>query len=79
MIGGKIIVTRDFDVLRENFNKIEIYYFHLITLFAVTFRKFSWFKSILKLLQNIDKFVLSFLHYLRKRAWQVVIIESEPK
>jgi len=70
---------KDFDVLRENFNKIGIHYFHLTTLFAVPLRKFSCFKSILKLFQNIDKFIFSFLLFLRKQAWQVVIIVSEPK
>ncbi len=53
--------------------------YHLITLSIVTSRKFSWFKFILKLLQNIDKFIFSLLPFLRKQAWQVVIIESEPK
>lgn len=72
-------LIKDFELLSKNFNKIEINYFHLTTLFAVPFRKFPLFKSILKIFQNFDKFLFKFLPFLRKQAWQVVIIASEPK
>ena len=71
-------LMKDFNILKQNFKKVEIHYFHLTTLFAVPFRKTLWFKSILRLFQSIDRFLFNFLPFLRKQAWQVVIIVSEP-
>ncbi len=64
--------------LKKNFKKLEINYFHFTTLFAVPIRNSVFFTPLLNAFGKIDKFLFS-LPFLRKYAWQVVLILSDPE
>jgi ubiquinone/menaquinone biosynthesis C-methylase UbiE len=72
-------VVDDFKILKNSFDNVEIEYFHLVTLFAVPFRNFRAFNTILKIFQNIDRLLFKLFPFIRKQAWQIVITASEPK
>lgn len=62
---------------KKYFNKIEVRFFHLSALAAVPFRKFFFFNSLLRSLDQIDSFLLR-LPVISKMAWVAVIVYSEP-
>jgi ubiquinone/menaquinone biosynthesis C-methylase UbiE len=69
--------TKDLSLLTQYFGKVEIKYYHLTTLAAVMFRKSSFFLSLLKSLESIDRLLFK-IPFIRRQAWQVVITLSEP-
>lgn len=73
-----IMRRKDFAKASRYFNKIEMHFYHLFTLFAVPFRKTPFFKPLLSLLEKIDSFILR-LPFVKWQAWQVVFVLSEPK
>jgi ubiquinone/menaquinone biosynthesis C-methylase UbiE len=68
----------DLDLLKNYFNKVNIHYFHLITLLSVPFREYKLFDSLLKILNKIDSYLFRFTFF-KKNAWIIVIELSEPK
>lgn len=73
-----IMCKKDFQVAEKYFNKIELHFFHLFTLFAVPFRKLPFFGVLLTVFEKIDDWLLR-LPFVKWQAWQVVFILSEPK
>lgn len=73
-----IMRKKDFEMAQKYFGKVEMHFFHLFTLLAVPFRKFSGFPFFLRLLEGIDSVLLKFPG-IKWWAWQVVFILSEPK
>ena len=64
---------------KKYFNKIDLNFFHLISLLAVPLRKYPiLFNPLLAVLDGIDKAVLS-VPLLRWWAWQCLFIMSKPK
>ena len=64
---------KDLSILNNYFNDVEIYFYHLFTLFAVPFRKMSFFNNLLSFLEKLDQTTFKFLPFLKKQAWQIVI------
>ncbi len=72
-----IFKMKDLEMAEEYFNKIEVYYFHLISWVAFPFLGFAGGKALLKFFEFIDKILLK-LRFLRKYAFKVVFVFSNP-
>ena len=68
------LIQRDFQILKSYFQKVELNYFHLCTIFAVPFRKTKIFNLLSTALNKLDQFLFKTLPGISKYAWQVVII-----
>lgn len=73
-----IFQIKDLEKAKNYFNKIEVHYFHLISWLSFPFLRFPGGKLFLKLLELIDKILLK-LPFLRKYAFKVVFVFSQPK
>ncbi|MDI6602621.1 MAG: methyltransferase domain-containing protein [Patescibacteria group bacterium] len=73
-----IFRMEDLEKAKNYFNKIEVYYFHLISWLAFPFLNLPGGKLLLKSLEFIDKILLK-LPFLRKSAFKVVFVFSQPK
>ena len=71
------LIRKDLRMLKEYFNKVEIKYFSLLTLFAVPFRKRLFFKPLYNFLSTLDKFIFK-IPYLKEWAWVAVIHVQNP-
>lgn len=75
--SGHILKNKDLREAKKYFNKVEVYYFHLISWLAFPFLNLPGGKAFLKLLEFIDKILLR-LTFLRKYAFKVVFVFSGP-
>ena len=73
-----ILRRKDFRVFNDYFNKVEMHFFHLMTLFAVPLRRTGMFYPALGCLELADDVLLK-LPGLKWQAWQTVFVLSEPK
>lgn len=63
---------------RQYFGSIEVHYFHLLSLFALPFSKFSWGVFLFKMLDRLDSYLLK-IPFLQPLAFKIVFIFSRPK
>lgn len=63
----------------EHFNKIETYFFHLVSWLAFPFLNFPEGKILLKLLEKIDHFLVFLFPFLKKYSFKIVFIFYQPK
>ena len=73
-----ILKNKDLNEVKKHFNQVEVYYFHLISCLAFPFIYLPGGKTLLKLLEFIDKILLK-LPFLKKYAFKIVFVFSEPK
>ena len=73
-----IFRVEDLKKVKDYFDKVEVYYFHLVSWLAFPFLNLPGGKLLLKLLEFIDKILLR-LPLLRKYAFKVVFVFSQPK
>ena len=66
------LLTEDLAVLSQSFQKVELRFFHLISLFAVPLRKLPGFSAAVRFLDRIDQLLFR-LPILRRQAWIVVV------
>jgi ubiquinone/menaquinone biosynthesis C-methylase UbiE len=71
------LLGRDLEIFHQYFNKVEIHYFYLTSLFASILVGTSLFRKSLYLLEQIDGILLN-LPLVRLQAWQVLIKLSSP-
>jgi len=71
--AGHIFQIKDLREAKKYFNKVEVYYFHLVSWPAFPFLNLLGGKLLLKSLEFIDK-ILLWLPFLRKYAFKVVFI-----
>jgi len=64
--------------LKAHFSNVEVLMFHLFTLLAVPFRKFPGFQLLVRLLATADRGLFFLLPFLRRYAWKVVLVLSNP-
>lgn len=69
---------KDADLARKYFKKVELRFYHLFSLAAVLFRNTPLFKPLLTFTEKIDNAVLK-LPLIKRQAWQIVFVLSEPK
>lgn len=68
----------DIKLAHQFFNKVETKYFFLATLACSPFRKYKFFKGLVRFCDGIDTILFSVFPFLRKHAWMVVISMSDP-
>jgi len=68
----------DLKKAKDYFDGVEVYYFHLVSWLAFPFLNLPGGKLLLKLLEFIDKILLK-VPFLRKYAFKVVFVFSQPK
>lgn len=73
-----ILKMEDLKKAEQYFNKIETHFFHLISWIAFPFLNLPGAKFLLKLFEKLDKLLFS-IPFLRKYAFKVVFVFSEPK
>ncbi|MFA5386567.1 MAG: class I SAM-dependent methyltransferase [Candidatus Paceibacterota bacterium] len=73
-----ILKIDNLEEAKKYFNKIEVYYFHLISWLAFPFLNLAWGKALLKLLESIDRVLLK-IPFFEKYVFKVVFVFSEPK
>jgi SAM-dependent methyltransferase len=73
------LMMADFRVAEKYFRRIEIRYFHLLSLGAFIFRRARWFQPLVRQLDRIDQNVFCWFPFMRKHAWAAAIILGEPK
>ncbi len=61
------------------FNKIEAYFFHLISWAAFPFLGLPGGKTLLKILESLDQFLLLIFPFLKRYSFKIVFIFSQPK
>jgi SAM-dependent methyltransferase len=71
------LLTGDLERARAHFGRVGLRHFHLLTLFAVPFRRLPGFGALLGALNAADR-ALFRIRPLRKHAWTVVITLSMP-
>jgi len=76
--ASHIFQIKDFELVKNYFNKIEIKYFHLISWAAFPFLSLPGGKILLNFLEIIDRGLLK-ITFLRKYAFKVVFIFSLPR
>ena len=76
--AGHILRMEDLEKAKEYFNKVKVHYFHLISWAAFPFLGFPGGKILLKALEFVDNILLK-IPFLRKYAFKVVFIFSQPK
>jgi len=73
-----ILKMEDIGIAKKYFKNTETYFFNLVTLLRIPFQRLPRFNSIEKFLEMLDLFLLN-KTFLRKYAFKVVFIFSEPK
>lgn len=72
------LLMMDIELLREYFSLVDVRYSNLFSLAAVPFHSTRIFRWAVGTLELLDKFVFKLLPFMRKYAWTVVIIVSQP-
>jgi ubiquinone/menaquinone biosynthesis C-methylase UbiE len=73
-----VLKMKDIEMAKKYFEKREIHFFYLLTPFLFFFQRIPGFKYILSFFETIDKILLK-ISFLRKYAFRVVFIFSQPK
>jgi len=74
----KPLTNEDLAKFSKYFQNVSITYFYLTTLFTVPFSRQSFFKSLVRFFNFIDKQLFK-IKFVRKYAWQIVIEVSNPR
>lgn len=73
------LLMSDIAMAGEYFGRAEAHYFALTTFAAIPLRGSRSFTRLLHALERFDGFLFRWLPWLRRHAWQVVLVLSEPK
>ena len=73
------LVMSDFEVAKRYFDRVDIEFFHLTSLFAVPFRRFSFFPHVLATLDRLDRGVFTALPFSRKYSWIAIVSFRDPR
>jgi len=76
--ASHIVTKREIEILRQSFGQVEVYYFHLISLFAFPFLSLPGGKFVLELAQLLDKLVFA-IPLFRTYAFKVVFVARDVK
>jgi len=74
---SNILKMEDVEMAKQYFKKTEIYFYHLLDLIAIPLQKFLG-HNIIGFLEQMDRILLK-INFLRKYAFKVVFIFSQPK
>jgi SAM-dependent methyltransferase len=70
-------VTKDFDLMRTMFTRVDVNYFHLSSLSLVPFSKSEAMVKLAKYFDAIDRGIFRFFPPARKHAWSFVLVVTK--
>ena len=73
------LLMRDLKMAEEYFGKVEAHYFHLGGLAATPFVGRKLFDPVLKTLDAADQMIFKVAPFMKKHAWAVVLVFSQPR
>lgn len=73
------LMMSDLKMAEEYFGKVEAHYFHLGSLAAAPLVGKKMFDPALNVLDGVDRALFKVLPFMRKHAWAVVLVFSEPR
>ena len=73
------LLVSDLELGKEYFDEVEVRYFILSTFLAIPLRRWKNFVPTIVKLEALDRFLFRHLPWLRKHAWQVILVLSKPK
>jgi len=76
--ASHIITQKEIEILQQQFSKVEVHYFHLVSLFVFPFLSLPGANFVLQFAQRIDTILFS-LPFLRKYAFKVVFVCTNVK
>ena len=76
--ASHIVRQKELTLLKQHFGGCEVFYFHLVSLFAFPFVNLPGGRFVLELAEQIDKMLLHF-SFLQKYAFKVVFVCKNPK
>jgi SAM-dependent methyltransferase len=71
-------VMQDLDLAKRFFNRLDVRYYYLTTLFAAPFARSAIGQRVVRAANTVDKALFAVLPWLRRYAWFVVMEMSEP-
>jgi len=71
--------VEDIKTAERYFKNVSVRYYYLFSLCAVPFRNMFYFKKLLRLCEIMDRAVFTVMPFMRRFAWQVLIILSAPR
>ncbi len=72
------LTQKEMKLFGKYFGKVEIKYYYLLTLLTVPFYKWKIFYTLVNIADSLDKVIFK-MRFMKKFAWQVVIVLKEPK
>jgi SAM-dependent methyltransferase len=73
------LLINDIELLNNFFGEVDTHFFHLTSLIAIPFQRFSFFQTLLLKLELLDRRIFQYFPFFQKYGWVVVIIVSRPK
>lgn len=70
--------TRDIDLAKKYFKKVEVEYYNLLSISSIVFRNWKSYPSILAFANRIDQILFTILPFTKKWAWMVILKLSLP-
>jgi SAM-dependent methyltransferase len=61
------------------FGGINTQFFHILSFLGIPFRNLELFPTLLRILINFDKTIMSWIPFVRRYSWSVILYLSEPK
>lgn len=77
--ANHIMKNKDLELAKDFFGKIEVYYFHFVSWIAFPFLNLPGGRFLLKLLEEIDKFLLFIFPFFKKYCFKIVFVFSKPR
>ena len=68
----------DIERAKSYFDDLKVEYFHILTLLAVPLRKLPFFDRLINCLHSADQVLMTFMPFMRRFAWMVVIVLRKP-
>lgn len=76
--ASHIITQKEIEVLQQQFEEVEVHYFHLVSLFVFPFLRLPGSNFVLQFAERIDTALFSF-PFLQKYAFKAVFICKNPR
>lgn len=73
------LLLDDLKMLEAYFCNVDIRFFHLSSLLATPFHSATFFLTLLRCFDRIDRFLFRCLPYLKRHAWTAALVMEKPK
>lgn len=76
--ASHIVTQKELAILKQYFENVEVFYFHLLSLFAFPFLGLHGGRFVLRFLEGVDRVILR-IPFLQKYAFKVVFMCRNPR